>query len=42
LVERLEEDDALAAEATREEDQDGSGLERVSRGPGAKGLADLW
>lgn len=41
LVESLEEDDALAAEATGEEDQDGTGLEGLSGGPRADGLADL-
>jgi len=41
LVERLEEDNALAAEATGEQDQDGTGLEGLARGPGADGLADL-
>ena len=42
LVKRLEEDDTLATEATGEEDQDGAGLERLARSPGADGLADLW
>lgn len=41
LVEGLEEDDALAAEATGEEDQDGAGLERLPGSPRADGLADL-
>lgn len=41
LVEGLEEDDALAAEAAGEEDQDRAGLERRSGGPGAEGLAGL-
>lgn len=41
LVEGLEEDDALAAEATGEEDQDGTGLEGLARLPRANGLADL-
>jgi hypothetical protein len=42
LVEGLDEDDALAAEATGQEDQDGAGLEGLARGPGADSLADLW
>jgi hypothetical protein len=41
LVEGLEEHDALAAEASGEEDQDGTGLQRAARSPGADGLADL-
>jgi len=41
LVEGLEEDDALTPEAASEEDEDGSGLERGSGGPGAESLADL-
>lgn len=41
LVEGLEEDDALAAEAAGEKDQDGAGLERLPGRPGADGLADL-
>lgn len=41
LVEGLEEDDALAAEAAGEQDQDGTGLQRLARSPGAEGLADL-
>lgn len=41
LVEGLEEDDALAAEAASKEDQDGTGLEGLARLPRADGLADL-
>lgn len=41
LVEGLEEDDALATEATSKDNQDGTGLKRLTRGPGANGLADL-
>lgn len=41
LVEVLEEDDTLAAEAAGEQNQDGAGLERGARGPRADGLADL-
>lgn len=41
LVEGLEEDNALAAEAAGEQDQDGAGLQGVARLPGADGLADL-
>lgn len=41
LVEGLEEDDALAAEAAGEQDQDGAGLEGLPGSPGADGLADL-
>lgn len=41
LVEGLEEDDALAAEATGEEDQDGAGRERLAGSPRALDLADL-
>jgi hypothetical protein len=41
LVEGLQENDALATEATSEEDQDGTGLESRTSGPGAEGLADL-
>lgn len=41
LLEGLEEDDALAAEAAGEEDQDGTGLEGAAGSPGADGLADL-
>jgi len=41
LVEGLEKDDALATETTGEDDQDGAGLQRLARGPGADGLADL-
>lgn len=41
LVEGLEEDDALATEAARKEDQDGAGLERLPRSPRADGLANL-
>lgn len=42
LLEGLQEDDALAAEATGEEDQDSAGLEGLAGSPGADGLADLW
>ena len=42
LVEGLEEDDTLAAEAAGEDDQDGTGLERLPGSPGADGLADLF
>mgnify|MGYP000912397351 CR=1 FL=1 len=42
LVEGLEENDTLAAEATGEDDQDGTGLQGLARGPGADGLADLF
>lgn len=41
LVEGLEEDDALAAEAAGNEDQDGAGLQGLAGSPGAEGLADL-
>ena len=41
LVEGLEEDDALAAEAAGEQDQDGTGLKGLPGSPGADGLADL-
>ena len=41
LVERLEEHDALAAEAAGEEDQDGAGLERGAQLRRADGLAGL-
>ena len=41
LVEVLEEDDALAAEPTSEQDQDGTGLEGAARRPRADRLADL-
>ena len=41
LVEVLEEDDALAAEPTSEQNQDGAGLERAAGSPGADSLADL-
>ena len=41
LVEGLEEDDALAAEAAGDEDQDGAGLQGLAGSPGAEGLADL-
>lgn len=41
LVEGLQENDALAAEAAGEEDQDGTGLEGLAGSPGADGLADL-
>lgn len=41
LVEGLEEDDTLAAEAAGEEDQDGTGLEGLAGSPRADGLADL-
>lgn len=37
----LEEDDALAAETTSEQDQDGTGLERGAGLSGTNGLADL-
>lgn len=41
MVEVLDEDDALAAEATSEEDEDGAGLEGCSELGGTDGLADL-
>lgn len=41
LVEGLEEDDALAAEAAGEQDQDGAGLEALPGSPGTDSLADL-
>lgn len=41
LVEVLEEDDALAAEPTSEQNQDGTRLERAAGSPGADSLADL-
>lgn len=41
LVEVLQKDDTLAAEAAGEEDQDGTGLEGLAWLPGADGLADL-
>ena len=37
----LEEDDALAAETTSEEDQDTAGLERRAGTGGVNGFADL-
>lgn len=42
LVEGLQENDALAAEAPGEQDQDGAGLQRLARLPGADRLADLF
>lgn len=42
LVEGLEEDDALAAEATSEENQHCPGLQGLTGSPGADGLADLY
>lgn len=41
LVEGLQEDNPLAAEAASEQDQDGTGLQGLARLPGADGLADL-
>lgn len=41
LVEVLEEDDTLAAEAAGEQDQDRAGLQGLAWLPGADGLADL-
>lgn len=41
LVEVLQEDDALATEATSEENQNGTGLEGLAGLPSAGGLADL-
>lgn len=41
LVESLEKDDTLAAEAAGEQDQDGAGLESLSGGPRSDGLANL-
>lgn len=41
LVEVLQEDDTLAAEAASQEDQNGAGLEGLARCPSADGLADL-
>lgn len=41
LVEGLEKNDALAPETTSEKDEDGTGLEGRSGGPGAESLADL-
>ena len=41
LVEGLDENDALAAEATGQEDQDGTGLEGLAGSPGADSLANL-
>lgn len=41
LVEGLDENDALAAEAAGEKNEDGSGLERLPGSPGTGGLADL-
>lgn len=41
LVEGLEEDDALATEATGQENQDGTGLEGAAGSPGTDGLAGL-
>lgn len=41
LVKSLEENNTLAAEATGEEDQNGTGLERLSGRPSANGLSDL-
>lgn len=42
LVEGLEEDDTLAAEAAGQQDQDGTGLQGGAGLPGADGLADLF
>lgn len=42
LVESLEKDDTLAAEAASEEDQDGTRLEGLSGGPSSDGLANLF
>lgn len=42
LVEGLEEDDALAAEAAGEQDQDRAGLEGGAGAPGADSLAGLF
>lgn len=42
LLEVLEEDDTLAAEATGQEDQDGTGLEALANLSGAESLADLY
>lgn len=42
LVERLKENDTLAAEAASNEDEDRAGLEGLARGPRADGLADLY
>lgn len=42
LVEGLEEDDALAAEAAGEQDQDRAGLEGGAGAPGAESLAGLF
>lgn len=42
LVEVLEEDDTLAAEATSEEDQDGTGLEALADLSGTQSLANLY
>jgi hypothetical protein len=41
LVERLEEDDTLAAETASEEDQDGAGNEGLADLGGTQSLADL-
>lgn len=41
LVEGVQEDDTLAAEATSEENEDGAGDEGRARGGGTDGLADL-
>lgn len=41
LVESLQEDDSLAAEAAGEEDEDGAGFEGLAGGPGSDGLANL-
>jgi hypothetical protein len=42
LVEGLQEDDALAAEAAGEEDEDGAGLQRLAGSPRADSLANLF
>lgn len=42
LVEVLEEDDTLAAEAASEEDQNGTGLEALADLGGTQRLADLY
>lgn len=42
LAEVLQEDDALAAEATSEEDEDGTGSKRSSGSRGSDGFADLY
>jgi hypothetical protein len=41
LVEGLDENDTLAAEATGKKNQDGTGLEGLAGSPGADSLADL-